>query len=408
MLRNNESDQQDKFGLTKKRIAIATVVSCVVVVTATAWGLQGKGAKTENTKTENVHQAMSVEVAEVHTAKIIDWRQFSGRLEAVNRVDVRPQVSGVITAVHFKDGALVKKGDVLFTIDQRQFAAEVLAAEARAEYAALDFTRAERLLAENAIAKRDFEEKKSATRSAVAALRIAKLNLEFSQVRAPIDGRISRAEVTVGNLVNANASTPLTTIVSSDKIYASFDVDEQTFLKLVNPARAANSHKEGINLPVFLGLANEEGYSHQGSLNSVDNRFDTTSGTIRIRAVFDNKDDQLVPGLFARIRLGGNEEYDAVLITEKAIGTDQDKRFVLALDAQNKSEYREIRLGPLHDGLRVVESGLKNGDRIIVNGLQRVRPGDVVAPKLVNMDGTQAGDDTKPMPDPKSTDKAPL
>lgn len=362
-----------------KRTTLCLAVAGIVAVTAVSWGISGGGTQAI---AQEAPQAAQVDVAEVVSKKIIDWSNFSGRLEAIDRVEIRPQVTGVLTAVHFKDGAVVKKGDVLFTIDQRPYAAQVSAAEARADYTSSDLARSERLVAENAISKRDLEEKKNAAQVAQAELRIAKLNLEYSQIRAPISGRMSRAEVTVGNLVTANAGAPLTTLVSSDKIYAAFDVDEQTFLKYVNPARTS----KGVSLPVSLGLANENGYSHEGTISSVDNRLDTTSGTIRVRAVFDNKDGDLIPGLYARIRLGGGSEREAVLIAEKAVGTDQAKRFVLVVDKDNKAEYREVKTGATQDGLIIVDSGLQAGERIVVNGLQRVRPGAPIAPQIVNME----------------------
>jgi membrane fusion protein, multidrug efflux system len=373
-----------QLNLNNKRTTLSLAVASLIVVTACAWGIAASNDAQADAPPAAA-QGVPVDVAEVLSRKITDWNNFSGRLEAVDRVEIRPQVSGVLTAVHFKDGALVKKGDVLFTIDQRPYAAEVFAAEARADYTASDLARGERLLAENAISKRDFDEKKNAAKVAEAALRIAKLNLEYSQIRAPIDGRMSRAEVTIGNLVIANSTTPLTTLVSSSKIYAAFDVDEQSFLKYVNPARTA----KGTSLPVSLGLANETGYSHEGIISSVDNRLDTTSGTIRVRAVFDNKDGALVPGLYARIRLGGGNEREAVLITEKAVGTDQAKRFVLVVDKDNKAEYREVKTGASQNGLIIVDAGLQPGERIVVNGLQRVRPGAPVAPQIVNMEDAQ-------------------
>lgn len=369
-----------------KRTTVSLAVAGILVVTACAWGLGASSVAQASAPAAS--QAMPVEIAEVVSRKIVDWSNFSGRLEAIDRVEIRPQVSGVLTAVHFKDGALVKKGDLLFTIDQRPFAAEVFAAEARAEFTGAEFARAERLLAENAIAKRDFEEKKNAAHAAQAALRIARLNLEYAQIRAPIDGRISRAEITIGNLVTANGAAPLTTLVSSDKIYASFDVDEQTFLKHINPARAA----KGNSLPVQLGLANESSFSREGVIHSIDNRLDTTAGTIRVRALFDNKDNQLVPGLYARLRLGGGQEREAVLIAEKAVGTDQAKRFVLVVDKDNNTAYREVKTGATQDGLIIVESGLQAGERIVVNGLQRVHPGAPVVPQIVDMKTGKAAD----------------
>lgn len=385
----------DQLNLKNKRTTLSLAVACVVAVTAVSWGLSGSTEARADAAPATA-QGVPVEVAEVVSRKITDWSSFSGRLEAVDRVEIRPQVSGVLTAVHFKDGAVVKKGDLLFTIDQRQYAAEVFGAEARADYTASELARAERLLAENAIAKRDFEEKKNAAHAAQAALRIAKLNLEFSQIRAPIDGRMSRAEVTVGNLVTANAGAPLTTLVSSEKIYASFDVDEQTFLKYINPARAGKHA-----LPVHLGLANESGYSREGSIHSIDNRLDTGSGTIRVRALFDNKDGQLLPGLYARLRLGGGQEREAILINEKAVGTDQSKRFVLVVDKNNNSAYREVKTGATQDGLVIVESGLQPGERIVVNGLQRVHPGAPVTPQAVDMKTGKAVNPAQPADEKK-------
>ncbi|MFJ9451089.1 efflux RND transporter periplasmic adaptor subunit [Herbaspirillum sp. NPDC101397] len=369
--------------------AVFAVIAIAVAGTLSAIGVDSTA------NAQQAPQAAGVDVAEVVSKQITDWQQYSGRLEAVDRVEIRPLVSGTLTAVHFKDGAMVKKGDVLFTIDPRPYAAEVAraqaqlaGAEARAAYTASDVARGQRLLGDNAIAKRDYEEKQNASREAAAnvqaaqaALRSAKLNLEYTQIVAPVSGRMSRAEVTVGNIVSVGSATPsLSTLVSMSKIYASFDVDEQSFLKYVNPARA-----KGTSVPVFLGLANEDAYSREGKVGSIDNRIDTSSGTIRVRAVFDNADGQLLPGLYARIRLGGGAPRDALLIDEKALGTDQDKRFVLVLDKDNHATYREVRVGANQDGLRVIESGLKPGERIVVNGLQRVRPGDTVAPNLVPM-----------------------
>ncbi|MFJ9534686.1 efflux RND transporter periplasmic adaptor subunit [Herbaspirillum sp. NPDC101396] len=369
--------------------AVFAVIAIAVAGTLSAIGVDSTA------NAQQAPQAAGVDVAEVVSKQITDWQQYSGRLEAVDRVEIRPLVSGTLTAVHFKDGAMVKKGDVLFTIDPRPYAAEVAraqaqlaGAEARAAYTASDVARGQRLLGDNAIAKRDYEEKQNASREAAAnvqaaqaALRSAKLNLEYTQIVAPVSGRMSRAEVTVGNIVSVGSATPsLSTLVSMSKIYASFDVDEQSFLKYVNPARA-----KGTSVPVFLGLANEDAYSREGKVGSIDNRIDTSSGTIRVRAVFDNADGQLLPGLYARIRLGGGAPRDALLIDEKALGTDQDKRFVLVLDKDNHATYREVRVGANQDGLRVIESGLKSGERIVVNGLQRVRPGDTVAPNLVPM-----------------------
>jgi len=378
---------------------LAAAAGIVAIGAVIAWQVVG-----------NSHQSVAqaappapatVDVAEVISRQVIDWQTFSGRLEAIDRVEIRPLVSGTLSTVHFKDGQLVKKGDLLFTIDPRPFAAELARAEAqlaaieaRVAYTASDLARSQRLLADNAIARRDFEEKQNAAREASANLqaaqagvRTAKLNLEYTQIAAPIAGQISRAEVTAGNVVAAGAgSAPLTTLVSISRIYAAFDVDEQSFLKFVNAARVGDS---AAHVPVFLGLANEDSYSRQGQVQSVDNRLDPASGTIRVRAAFDNADGLLLPGLYARIKIGGGAQRDALLIDERAIGTDQDKRFVMVLNDAGQATYREIKVGANQDGLRVVEQGLKAGERIVVNGLQRVRPGDAITPRIVSMASLQ-------------------
>jgi len=378
----------------RKRFALTATVIAVLALTA-GGAVSFIGLSANASPAPVAAPAAPVEVAAVVSRKIIDWQGYAGRIEAVDRVEVRPLVAGTLTAVHFKDGALVRKGDVLFTIDPRPYAAEVAraeaqlaGAEARAGYTASDVARGQRLLSDNAIARRDFEEKQNAAREAAAnvlaaraALRAARLNLEYTSITAPVSGRISRAEVTVGNVVNpGSANAPLTTLVSVAKVYASFDVDEQSFLNYVSPARAA-----GTAVPVYLGLANENGYSRQGQVGSVDNRLDTASGTIRVRAVFDNHDGALVPGLYARVRLGGGAPHEAVLIDEKAVGTDQDKRFVMVAGQDNRVSYRQVKIGATQDGLVVVEQGLKSGERIVVNGLQRVRPGDAITPTVVPM-----------------------
>ncbi len=333
-----------------------------------------------------------VDVATVVFKTISEWQSYSGRLEAVDRVDIRPLVPGTIVAVHFKDGALVKKGDLLFTLDQRPYLAEVdraagqlAAAESRAIYTATDAARAQRLIEQNAIAKRDFDEKQNASREAAANVKVAKamldaakVNLSYTLISAPVAGRVSRAELTVGNIVSAGTSPLLTTLVSVSPIYASFDVDEQTYLRYLNQA-------SGSTAPVSLGLADENGYSRKGAVDSIDNQLDTQSGTIRVRARFDNANGALLPGLYARIKVGGGKPFEAVLVNDSAIGTDQAKKFVLVVGAQDRVEYREVTLGNLHEGLRVVTTGLKAGDRVIVNGMQRARPNDAVHANSVDM-----------------------
>ncbi|WP_337690166.1 efflux RND transporter periplasmic adaptor subunit [Mycetohabitans sp. B46] len=348
-------------------------------------------------KAANVPSAPEVDVALVVAKTITDWQSYSGRLEAIEKVDIRPLVSGTIVAVHFKDGQLVKQGDPLFTIDPRPYQAEVdraqaqlAAARARNDYASTDQARAQRLIVEHAISKREYDEKDNAAREAAAnlkaaqaALETARLNLGYARIVAPVSGRVSRAEMTVGNIVSAGAgSPPLTTLVSMTPIYASFDVDEQAYLQYLS----RNGHGGG-SVPVQLGLANEEGYSRHGVIASVDNRLDTASGTIRVRARFDNADGSLLPGLYARVKVGGGTPHPAVMIGDSAIGTDQDKKYVLVVTPQGRAEYREVQLGNQQDGLRVITKGLKPGERIVVNGLQRVRPGEPVKVNAVQMMG---------------------
>ncbi|MVW79249.1 efflux RND transporter periplasmic adaptor subunit [Bordetella sp. 02P26C-1] len=383
------------MSVSRSRIAVMTAVVALLVAAGgySLWSNEpGPGAA----QASAAPAAPSVDVAPALGKSVIDWQEYSGRLEAIDVVDIRPLVSGTLTAVHFKDGSLVKKGDPLFTIDPRPYAAEVdraaaqlAAAQARVAFTASELARGQRLLAENAIAKRDFESKRNDAREAAAnlkaaqaALDAAKLNLGYTEIVAPVTGRVSRAEVTVGNVVAAGAnSKPLTRLVSVSQMYAAFDVDEKAYLNYVSPARTT-----GASVPVELGLANDLEYPRAGVVQSVDNRIDTQSGTIRVRAVFDNADGLLVPGMYARIRLGGTVPHHAVLIDERAIGTDQDKRFVLVVDDQGQTSYRRVTLGANQGNLRVVTSGLEPGERIVVNGLQRVRPGETVSPNLVSME----------------------
>nr|WP_246794737.1 efflux RND transporter periplasmic adaptor subunit [Burkholderia perseverans] len=337
--------------------------------------------------------AADVDAAVVISRTITDWQRYTGRLEAIDQVDVRPQVPGTIVAVHFRDGALVRQGDLLFTIDPRPYQAEVdraaaqlAAAEARAAYASADAARAERLIADNAIARRDYDEKHNAAREAAAgvkaaqaALEAARVNLGYTRIVAPVAGRVSRAELTTGNSVSTGANAPvLTTLVSVSPIYVAFEVDEQTYLRYLGRDRNAR-------VPVSLGLADESGYSRDGAVSSVDNRLDPSSGTVRVRARFDNADGALVPGLYARVKVGGGRAHPAILIDDAAVGTDQSKQYVLVVDAANRVQYREVRLGGLHDGLREVEAGLAAGERIVVNGTMRVRPNDLVRARMVSM-----------------------
>ena len=297
--------------LSRRRVAIAALAVLVVA------GLGTFGAIRVDASSPAAPTIVpEVDVATVVQKTITDWQSYSGRLEAVEKVDVRSQVPGTIVSVNFKDGALVKKGDTLFVIDPRPYAAEVdraeaqlAAAQARTGYTQSDWERAQRLIADNAIAKRDYDEKQNAAReasanlkAAQAAVETARINLGYTKIVAPVSGRVSRAEITVGNVISAGATAaPLTTLVSVSPIYASFDVDEQTYLQYLSRA------KDGSKVPVELGLADESGYSRSGVIESVDNRLDTSSGTIRVRARFDNADGALIPGLYARVKVGGGD-----------------------------------------------------------------------------------------------------
>ncbi|WP_242539692.1 efflux RND transporter periplasmic adaptor subunit [Trinickia mobilis] len=377
---------------TRSRIALAVTATLIIAALGTFGAMRVNASSPAHAAAPSM--APEVDVANVLNRTVTDWQSYSGRMEAVDRVEIRPLVSGTIVSVNFKDGALVKKGDVLFVIDPRPYQAEVdraaaqlAAAQARVGYTQSDWERAQRLIADNAIAKRDYDQKQNDAREAAAnlkaaqaALETAQINLGYTKIVAPVSGRVSRAEITLGNIVSAGASSPaLTTLVSVSPIYASFDVDEQTYLQYIGNARSGGS------VPVELGLANEAGYSRSGTIASVDNRLDTSSGTIRVRARFDNADGALLPGLYARIKVGGGAPHPALLVDDVAIGTDQDKKYVLTVDASGRVSYREVTLGQQQGNLRVITAGLKPGDRIVVNGMQRVRPGAEVRVHMVPM-----------------------
>ena len=345
----------------------------------------------------------AVTIAAVPSREITEWDEVSGRFEAVDAVEIRPRVSGYLRRVAFAEGKEVRKGDVLFEIDPRPYQAELARAEAAldqarsgAALAARDVERARRLVDVKAISQEEFDGRVSASaqgsasvRGAEAMVATARLNLEWTRVRAPINGRVGRAEVTEGNLVQAGppAATLLTTVVSLDPIYVSFETDEATYLRYSALARAGSrpSSREGKS-PISLGLANEDGtFPHTGYVDFVDNQLNPETGTIRTRAVFSNKDRLFTPGLFARLKLAGSGHYAATLVLDRAIGTDQDKKFVLVVKPDSTVDYRPIQIGRLVDGFRVVLSGLAPGERIVINGLQRVRPGMKTTPTLVAM-----------------------
>lgn len=379
-----------------------TAAGAAAAIAATGGALFGLTAShAESPGAAGAPPAMPVSVATVVQQDVALWDEFSGRLEAVQRVDVRPRVAGALQAVHFREGALVKQGDLLFTVDPAPFAADVdraeaqvVAAQARVSYTRSEMERATRLWDERAIAQREHDERQNAQReadanlrAAQAALQTARLNLGYTQVRAPVAGRVGRIEVTVGNLVSSGAGAPvLTTLVSVSPIYASFDTDEQIVARALDGLRTGKSARTLIeSIPVQMGTGTAGSTPHTGHLQLIDNQVDARSGTVRVRAVFDNADGALMPGQFARIRMGQVKSTQAVLINERAVGTDQNKKYVMVVAEGNKAEYREVQLGAPVDGLRVVTSGLKAGERIVVNGLQRVRPGAAIAPQDVPM-----------------------
>ncbi len=346
------------------------------------------------------------------THELSDWADFTGRLEAVENVAVRPRVSGFVESVAFTEGARVAKGDLLFQLDPRPFAAEVDRltaerdrAEAEVELARSYESRAQRLLAQNATSREEFEQlaadaavTEAKLAAAKAALEAAALNLSFTRVTAPIAGRVSRAIVTAGNLVDG--STLLTTVVSDTPVYAYFDIDEQTYLDHVHSGAAAEGSA------VHLGLINEQGYPHTARLDFLDNQVDPDHGTIRARAVLDNGDGRFTPGLFVRLQLVSPQSFRAALVADRAIGTDLGHKFVFVVDDQNVVQYRAVVTGRSVEGLRVIKEGLDAGDVVIVNGLQRVRPGVAVSATQVAMDRdapgalsrlAAAGDDTFPI-----------
>jgi len=379
--------------MSRKLLLLLSLSAVVLGATAIVYTAFGRS-------TVQRHQSPppAVTVSLVEQKEIVEWDEFTGRTEPVESVEVRPRVSGYIQEVRFQSGQLVKKGDVLFVIDPRWHQAEFARRQAEAERAKVQLENARReadrtaqLLANKAISTEEgdtrvarFHECKAALLAAEAARDFVKLDLECTQVRAPIDGRVSRALLTEGNYVSgvAAAASLLTTIVSVDPVYVYADVDEETLLKFNALAHAKKLETNGDGkIPVQLQLADEQDFAHQGQIESFDNRLDPNTGSILLRAVFPNSDGRIVPGLFARIRVPVSERHSVLLVSEQAIGTDQAQKFVLTLTPTNTVAYQSVKLGPVVKGRRIVRAGLDAGQQIVVNGLQRVRPGMPVTPQ---------------------------
>jgi len=344
----------------------------------------------------------SVSVAQVALQDVRLWDDYNGRINAVETVKLRPRVSGYIERVAFTEGSEVHKGDVLFVIDARSYRtvlaqaeAQLARARAHASQSASEAKRARVLVAQRAVSTEMYEQRRTAAavaqtdaQAAEAAVNAAVLNVEWTQVRAPISGLAGRAEVTAGNLVNADdVGSVLTTLVSQEKVYVYFNADESAFLHYAQMARNGRRGSElDGKLPVQVGLSGEDGFPHRGTVDFLDNQIDSNTGTIRMRAVLDNKEGVFTPGLFARVRLLGSGQFDALLINDKAVLTDQDRKYVWIVDEQGKAQRHDVKLGRKANGLRIVESGLAPGDKVIIDGVDKVyMPGLAVDAKTVPM-----------------------
>jgi multidrug efflux system membrane fusion protein len=356
---------------------------------AVAWRLASDQTATASAPASHPPVSVTVKTLEPEKARV--WTEFSGRMKAVDYAEIRPEVSGRITEVRFRDGQTVKAGDILFVIDPRPYQAvvdrdqaNIASAQSKLELAQFDQKRAQSLIGSHAIAQSDMDKYNDEERSAEAALAAAKadlaqaqVDLEHAYVTAPISGRVSQVDVTLGNIVQSGANAPLlTSIVSNDGIYADFDVDEQTYLQTI---RASGNAQQPL-VPVQV-VAQGDNHPYNGVIESFDNRIDTVSGTIRARAKFDNRDGALVPGMFVTVKLAGSGDTDALLVPERAVGFDQSKKFVYVVDAEGKVSYRPVELGDQVGSQRIVQSGLAAGDRVIVDGIQHVHPDDVVDAK---------------------------
>lgn len=382
------------------RLVASGLVLAALAIAAGGSFLSGRGGSAQAETTTAAPTALPVSVSVVAPRQTVPWDEFSGRLEAVERVEIRSRVAGAIQEIHFTEGALVKQGDLLILIDPSLYAADVAraegqvaAAKARLILTRSDFERGQQLTDSRTISQRDFDGRVNAYReaeanlqAAEATLQTAKLNLGYTEIRAPVSGRVGKLEITVGNLIAAGPGTPvLTTLVSVNPIYASFNADEQVVTRALRTLAEESTPSEIGRIPVQMGTGATDGTPYKGKMQLIDNQVDARSGTVRVRAVFDNVDGRLMPGQFARLLMGQPKAEPVLLISERAVGTDQNKKFVMVVDKDSKAEYREVALGVSIEGMRVVTGGLHAGERIVVKGLQRVRPGALVAPEVVAM-----------------------
>lgn len=377
--------------LTKKIIFSVALISIAMVAVA-IWQASAEEPSPEQAG-QNQAMPVSVEIIEPQPVKI--WKDYSARLDAVNYAEIRPQVSGVVTEIKFQSGQIVEKGDVLYVIDPRPYKAEVERAQAELNaiyndiaLAKKEVERAENLIQMDALSKSVYDTRQNALKvaqasagSAKAQLEQAKINLDFAYVKAPITGQVSRDEVKLGNLVEAGPNAPLlTSIVSSQGIFADFEIDEATYIHKLLGTQDAET-----KIPVRITL-NTADRVFEGYIESFDNRINPATGTIRARALFANEDGALLPGMFATVQMGSMSDENQILLTERAIGTDQDRRFVFVVNDENKVEYRPVQTGASMDGMRIILSGLAQGDRVINDGLIRIRPDMVVDPQVGGME----------------------
>ena len=384
------------FGRLSVRFRFRLVRICCLAAFVGLAGCQDQ--KVAETSPET---ATEITVAVPAERQVLDYEEFTGRTSAKESVDVRARVTGYLDKIDFHEGSEVKAGDLLFVIDPRPFqadydkaAAQIAVAEASLKYRKAELTRNTELVRTGAVTRSEYDQSVAARASTAAA----KLNLDFTEYRSPIDGETSRANVTKGNLVQAD-HTLLTTVVSVDPMYVYFDVDERKLLEIQQDVREGKIKSSGRSkIEVQMGLATEQGYPHRGTIDFADNQLDPSTGTIRMRGVFPNPlpvkgSRVLMPGLFARIRVPIGDPHTALLVAEKALGTDLGQKYLLVVDAQNKVQYRPVKIGRLDAGLRVIDEGLQPGEQVIVLGLQRVRPGSIVKPDVVKMEtfATTAG-----------------